>query len=61
MSHPLGSLLDQIMANAERNSEFDNLPGARKPLQNLHQPKEAVLNTLMKENQAKPVAVLLQQ
>lgn len=61
MTHPLNSLIDQIMARAERNGDLDNLPGAGKPLQKLHQPKDAVIDKLLKENRAKPAAVVLKQ
>ena len=62
MPHPLESLIDQIVQNAERQGAFDNLPGAGKPLPHLDDPQNAVLNRMMKEADAKsPVVVLRNQ
>ncbi len=62
MHHPLSSLIDQIVQNAERRGDFDDLPGAGKPLPHLDDPQNAVLNRMMKEADAKsPVMVLRQQ
>ncbi|SNS98103.1 DnaJ family domain-containing protein [Antarctobacter heliothermus] len=59
MSHPLNAAIEMAMNAAERADEFKNLPGAGKPLGFLATPKDAVIDRLMKENQAKPLAVLL--
>lgn len=62
MDHPLSGLIDQIVQNAERRGDFDNLPGAGKPLPHLDDPQNAVLNRMMKEADAKsPVVVLRRQ
>lgn len=62
MHHPLSSLIDQIVQNAERRGDFDNLPGAGKPLVHPDNPTDAVLNRLMAEADAKsPVVILRQQ
>ncbi len=62
MHHPLSSLIDQIVANAERRGDFKDLPGAGKPLPHLDDPQNAVLNRMMKEADAKsPVIVLRRQ
>ena len=62
MHHPLSGLIDQIVQNAERRGDFDNLPGAGKPLPQLDNPQNAVLNRIMKEADAKsPVVILRQQ
>jgi hypothetical protein len=62
MDHPLSGLIDQIDQNAERRGDFDNLPGAGKPLPHLDDPQNAVLNRMMKEADAKsPVVVLRRQ
>ena len=62
MHHPLSSLIDQIVENAEKRGEFDDLPGAGKPLPHLDDPQNAVLNRMMKEADAKsPVVILRRQ
>ncbi|MEL6683680.1 MAG: DUF1992 domain-containing protein [Pseudomonadota bacterium] len=62
MHHPLSGLIDQIVQNAEKRGEFDDLPGAGKPLAHLDDPQNAVLNRMMREADAKsPVVVLRQQ
>lgn len=59
MSHPLNAAIEMALNAAERADEFKNLPGAGKPLEFLAPPKDAVIDRLMKENQAKPLAVVL--
>ncbi len=50
------------MQNAERRGDFDDLPGAGKPLPHLDDPQNAVLNRMMKEADAKsPITILRQQ
>lgn len=62
MHHPLSSLIDQIIQNAEKRGEFDDLPGAGKPLVHLDDPQNAVLARMMKEADAKsPVVILRRQ
>ena len=62
MAHPLDSLIDQIVANAARRGDFDNLPGAGKPLPAVDNPQDAVLSRLMKEAEAtSPVVVIRRQ
>ena len=62
MGHPLDRLIDQIVQNAEKRGEFENLPGAGKPLEHLDDPQNAVLNRMMQEADAKsPVVVLRRQ
>ncbi|MEL6682332.1 MAG: DUF1992 domain-containing protein [Pseudomonadota bacterium] len=62
MHHPLSSLIDQIVQTAEKRGDFDDLPGAGKPLPHLDDPQNAVLNRMMKEADAKsPVVILRQQ
>ncbi len=62
MHHPLSSLIDQIVQNAEKRGDFDDLPGAGKPLAHLDDPQNAVLNRMMQEADAKsPVVILRQQ
>lgn len=59
MGHPLSSAIEMAMKAAEKSGEFKNLPGAGKPLEFLSKPKDAVIDRLMKESQAKPLAVQL--
>ena len=62
MDHPLISLIDQQVAAAEREGQFDNLPGAGKPLESLGDPKDALLDRMAKEADVRsPVAVLQDQ
>ncbi|WP_106745136.1 DUF1992 domain-containing protein [Yoonia maritima] len=62
MHHPLSGLIDQIVQNAEKRGDFDDLPGAGKPLTSLDDPQNAVLNKMMAEADAKsPVVILRQQ
>ncbi len=59
MSHPMNPAIEMAMKAAENSGEFDNLPGAGKPLAFLSTPKDAVIDRLMKESKAKPLAVQL--
>lgn len=62
MHHPLSGLIDQIVQNAEKRGDFDNLHGAGKPLPHLDDPQNAVLNRMMQEADAKlPVVILRRQ
>ena len=57
----MNSLLDEIMKDAERRGEFDNLSGAGKPLPAQGNPADAVLNRLMTEAKVKPPVVRLKE
>ncbi|NDV02350.1 DUF1992 domain-containing protein [Pseudoroseicyclus tamaricis] len=59
MDHPLIDLISARIAEAERNGEFDNLPGAGKPLPRHDDPENVLLNRLMAENGAVPEFVTL--
>ena len=61
MTHPLDKLIDEIVAGATAKGELDNLPGAGKPLPHLTNPKDALLNRMMTESRAKPLAVTLKE
>lgn len=61
MDHPLHSLIDQIVQNADRNGAFDNLPGAGEPLAQRENPRDAVLDRLMTEAGAKPMVLVLKE
>ena len=59
MDHPLIDLITAKIMAAEKNGEFDNLPGAGKPLPKCDDPENALLNRVMKENRATPEFVSL--
>lgn len=59
MSHPLNTAIEMAIKAADRSDEFKNLPGAGKPLEFLTNPKDAVIDRLLKENAARPLAVHL--
>ena len=59
MDHPLIDLITAKIMAAEKNGEFDNLPGAGKPLPKCDDPENALLNRVMKENGATPEFVSL--
>ena len=59
MAHPLNYAIERALKEAEAADDFKDLPGAGKPLAFLSTPGDAVLDRLMKENQAKPRAVIL--
>lgn len=59
MDHPLIDLINLRIRQAERDGEFDNLPGAGKPLPRIDDPENALINRLMKENGAVPEFVSL--
>ncbi|WP_066708429.1 DUF1992 domain-containing protein [Celeribacter ethanolicus] len=59
MDHPLIDLINQKIAEAERDGVFDNLPGAGKPLPREDDPENALLNRLIKENGGVPEFVSL--
>ncbi|AVW91843.1 DUF1992 domain-containing protein [Celeribacter baekdonensis] len=59
MDHPLLDLINAKIAEAEARGEFDNLPGAGKPLPDCDDPENALLNRLIQENGGVPEFVLL--
>lgn len=59
MDHPLIDLISAKIAEAEKNGEFDNLPGAGKPLPEESDPKNALLKRVMRENGAVPPFVAM--
>ncbi|NIY78040.1 DUF1992 domain-containing protein [Celeribacter sp. HF31] len=59
MDHPLLDLINQKIAEAERDGAFDNLPGAGKPLPEEDDPENALLNRVIKENGGVPEFVTL--
>ncbi|MEJ6404470.1 DnaJ family domain-containing protein [Yoonia sp. 2307UL14-13] len=62
MDHPLISLIDQQIEAARRRGEFDNLPGAGKPLDLTGDPKDALLDRMAKDAEVRsPVGVLREQ
>lgn len=61
MAHPMNYAIEHAMSTALDNAVFADLAGAGEPLPNLNQPKDAVLAHMLKEADAKPLAVSLQQ
>ncbi len=61
MDHPLISLIDQKIAAAEKEGQFDNLPGAGKPPEHLGDPKDALLDRLSREAAVKSLMVVLKE
>lgn len=62
MDHPLSALIDQIVQNVEKRGDFDNLPGASKPLHSVENPADAVLHRIMSKADVKtPVVILRKQ
>jgi len=59
MDHPLIDLINARIREAEEAGEFDNLPGAGKPLPNEDDPENALINRLIRENGAVPEFVSL--
>lgn len=59
MDHPLIDLISARIREAEDRGEFDNLPGAGKPLQACDDPENALLNRLVKESGGVPEFVSL--
>lgn len=59
MDHPLIDLINQKIAEAEANGEFENLQGAGQPLPQQDDPENAMLNRLVKENGGVPEFVSL--
>ncbi|MBR9765599.1 MAG: DUF1992 domain-containing protein [Rhodobacteraceae bacterium] len=59
MDHPLIDLIHARIAEAEARGEFDDLPGAGKPLPRLDDPEAALLDRLAQEAGAVPEFVTL--
>ncbi|MEP2530889.1 DUF1992 domain-containing protein [Shimia sp.] len=59
MDHPLFDLITRRIREAEEAGEFDNLPGAGKPLPRVNDPENALINRLIRENGAVPEFVSL--
>ena len=59
MDHPLLDLINAKIAEAEARGEFDNLPGAGKPLPDCDDLENALLNRVVQENGGVPEFVLL--
>ena len=59
MDHPLIDLITAKIQAAEADGEFDNLPGAGKPLPKVDDPENALLNRLIKESGGTPEFVTL--
>ena len=59
MDHPLIDLITAKIRAAEAEGQFDNLPGAGKPLPPCDDPENAVMHRILKENGAVPEFVSL--
>ena len=59
MDHPLIDLINQKIREAEEEGAFDNLEGAGKPLPQVVDPENALINRLIRENGAVPEFVSL--
>jgi hypothetical protein len=59
MDHPLIDLINAKIKEAEAAGEFDDLPGAGRPLPHVEDPENALLNRLIKESGAVPEFVSL--
>ncbi|GHE89432.1 hypothetical protein GCM10016455_07120 [Aliiroseovarius zhejiangensis] len=59
MDHPLFDLVDQRIRDAQAAGEFDDLPGAGKPLPKVEDPENALLNRLIRDSNAVPEFVSL--
>lgn len=59
MDHPLIDLINQKIAEAEANGEFENLEGQGKPLPKEEDPENALINRLVKESGGVPEFVSL--
>ncbi|WP_368344521.1 DUF1992 domain-containing protein [Pelagovum sp. HNIBRBA483] len=59
MDHPLIDLINARIAESEARGDFDDLPGAGKPLPECDDPENALLHRLVKENGAVPEFVSL--
>ncbi|MFV0333790.1 MAG: DnaJ family domain-containing protein [Tropicimonas sp.] len=54
-------LVDKAFREAQEQGVLDDLPGAGKPLEELHEPKDAAINRLLKEAHAKPAVVVFHE
>lgn len=59
MDHPLIDLVNQKIAAAQADGEFDNLQGAGKPLPACDDPENALINRLVRESGGVPEFVSL--
>ncbi|MBT8152876.1 DUF1992 domain-containing protein [Epibacterium ulvae] len=59
MDHPLIDLINQKIAAAQADGEFDNLEGAGKPLPKSDDPENDLVNRLVKESGGVPEFVSL--
>lgn len=59
MDHPLIDLINLKIAEAEADGAFDDLEGAGKPLPQVEDPENALLNRLVKESGGVPEFVSL--
>ncbi|UWQ90142.1 DUF1992 domain-containing protein [Rhodobacteraceae bacterium M382] len=59
MGHPLFDLIDARIKRAQEDGAFDDLPGAGKPLPQVEDPENEVINRILRDNGAVPEFVIL--
>ncbi|WP_406645314.1 DUF1992 domain-containing protein [Aliisedimentitalea scapharcae] len=59
MDHPLFDLIDARIKRAQEDGAFDDLPGAGKPLPQVEDPENEVINRILRDNGAVPEFVIL--
>lgn len=59
MDHPLFSLINARIKRAEEDGAFDNLSGAGKPLPRVDDPKNELINRIVRESGGEPEFVSL--
>jgi len=59
MDHPLIDLINARIREAENDGAFENLEGAGKPLPQVDDPDNELMNRIIRENGAVPEFVLL--
>lgn len=59
MDHPLEALINARIKAAQEDGDFDNLPGAGKPLPRIEDPEGTVFNRMLRDAGAVPEFVAL--
>lgn len=59
MDHPLAALINARIEAAKEAGDFDDLPGAGKPLEKIEDPEGAVFNRMLRDAGAVPEYVAL--
>jgi hypothetical protein len=61
MANLFSSIVERMVRKSMNEGDFDNLPNAGKPLKLDHMAKDPTMATLLKNYNAKPPAVILNQ